>query len=94
MENEMEMLKDLFEVPEFRTRAEAQEEKEKSFDVLRTLLALETVCGRLSEKYAKKGEIEKSEHFSDSAELVKFLSEGEGRRYSQIRDICEKMEAN
>ena len=92
--NEMEMLKDLFEVPELRTRTEAQEEKEKSFDVLRTLLALETVCRRLSEQFAKKGDREKSEHFSDSAELVKLLSEGESRRYSRIRDICDEMEAN
>ena len=81
-------------MPEIGTREEAQEEKEKSFDVLRTLLALETVCGRLSEQFARAGETEKSEHFSFSAEIMKMFSEGEGKRYAKIRDICEQMETN
>lgn len=50
---------ELFELPQTDDLEELKAEKEKSYDVLRTLLAIEAVCGRIAEKSDNKEEAQR-----------------------------------
>lgn len=81
---------ELFEIPPILDMEGLEAERDKSFDTLRTLLAIEAVCRRLADNYRRLDNAEEVRRYEGTAKAVQQLSKGESRKYSQLCAMCSK----